>query len=192
MSRADASTAGLAARRLCQKFEGIVVHGLKINNRETIPIFLYDVRVLFCVCKNLFAETRFYEFGKSLAWNRTDARACGRKRDDEFAVFIHDAERPNGTVERFVFGLQDAAAFWVEEGAGNFFFGVGGTVIVFENEATRAGFLRVNNRAELPHHAVFVGLAQFFHDFGREKRRFPKALPAEGAAELAGGALFFC
>ena len=80
----------------------------------------------------------------------------------------------------------------VQECAGHFFFGVVGAVIVFENEATRAGFLRVVNCAELPHHAVFVRLAEFFHDFGREKRSFPEALTSEGAAELASSALFFC
>ena len=80
----------------------------------------------------------------------------------------------------------------VQEGAGYFLFGIGGTVIVFENEAARAGFLRVVNCAELPHHAVFVWFAEFFHDFGREQGRFPEALPAEGTAELAGGTLIFC
>ena len=56
-------------------------------------------------------------------------------------------------------------------------FGIGGFVPTKDNLTI----------AELPHHAVFVGLAEFFNDFGREQRRFPEALPAEGAAELAGG-----
>ena len=77
----------------------------------------------------------------------------------------------------------------VQECAGNLFFGVGGTVIVFENEAARAGFLRVVNCAELPHYAVFVRFAEFFHDFGREQGRFPEALTPKRAAELAGGTL---
>ena len=80
----------------------------------------------------------------------------------------------------------------VQEYAGHFFFGVVGAVIVFKDEAARAGFLRVVNCAELPHYAVFVWFAEFFHDFGREKRRFPEALTPEGAAELAGGTLAFC
>ena len=80
----------------------------------------------------------------------------------------------------------------VQESAGNFFFGVGGAIFVFEDEATSAGFLRVVNCAELPHHAVFIGLAQFLDYFGREKRGFPEALTPEGATELAGGTLFFC
>ena len=80
----------------------------------------------------------------------------------------------------------------VQECAGHLFCGVGGTVIIFENEATRAGFLRVVDCAELPHHAVFIGLAEFFGDFRREKRRFPEALTPERTAELAGSALFFC
>ena len=144
----------------------------------------------FGVFKNLIAEAVFYEFGESLAWNRADAWTRGSERDDEFAVFVHDAERPDGTVEGFIFGLQDAAAIWVQERAGNFFFGVVGAVIVFEDEAVGAVFLWVVNCAELPHHAVFIGLAEFFDDFGREQRRFPEALPAEGAAELACGAGF--
>ena len=35
------------------------------------------------VFKNFIAEARFYEFGENLAWNRADAWACGRERDDE-------------------------------------------------------------------------------------------------------------
>ena len=69
----------------------------------------------------------------------------------------------------------------VQKGAGNFFFGVTSFVAAKDNLAV----------AKLPHHAVFVGLAEFFGDFRREKRGFPKTLPAEGAAELAGGALTF-
>ena len=69
----------------------------------------------------------------------------------------------------------------VQEGAGNFFFGVGGFVSAKDNLTI----------AELPHHAVFVRLAEFFNDFGREQRRFPKALPAERAAEFAGGTTGF-
>ena len=42
--------------------------------------------------------------------------------------------------------------------------------------------------AELPHHAIFVGLAEFFGDFRREKRGVSKALPPQRAAEFAGGA----
>ena len=67
----------------------------------------------------------------------------------------------------------------VKEGAGNFFFGVVGAVVVLEDKAVGAVFLRVVNCAELPHHAVFVRLAEFFNDFGREQRRFPETLPAE-------------
>ena len=144
----------------------------------------------FSVFENLIAEAVPYEIYEGLARNRADAWTRGRERDDEFAVFTHDAERPNGAVERLVFGLQDAAAFRVQEGAGNFFFGVVGAVIVFKNKAVGTVFLRVVNCAELPHHAVFIGLAEFFDDFGREQRRFPEALPAERAAELAGGAGF--
>lgn len=70
----------------------------------------------------------------------------------------------------------------VQEGAGNFFFGVTSFVAAKDNLTV----------AELPHHAVFIGLAEFFNDFEREKRGFPETLPAEGTAELAGGALFFC
>ena len=154
-------------------------------------IFLDNVRMHFGVLENLCTETVLYKFYQLRPGRCADSRACGRKRDDEFVVFVHDAERPDGTVEGFIFGLQDAAAIWVQERAGNFFFGVVGAVIVFKNKAVGTVFLRVVNCAELPHHAVFVRLAQFFHDFGREKRRFPEALPAEGAAELAGGALTF-
>ncbi len=161
----------------------------------------------FGVFENLIAETIFYEFGENSARNRADARARGSERDDEFSVFVHDAERPNGTVEGFVFGLQDAAAIWVQERARNFFFGVVGAVIVFKNKAVRilqiaripplvhilsrtSILFLARNGCKLPHHAVFIGLAEFFDDFGREQRRFPEALPAEGAAELAGGAGF--
>ena len=135
----------------------------------------------FGVFENFFTETildKFYQLGTGRC---ADSRTCGSERDDEFAVFVHDAERPDGTVEGFVFGLQDAAAIWVQEGAGNFFFGVVGAVAA-------KNYLTV---AKLPHHAVFVRLAQFFNDFGREKRRFPEALPAERAAELACGTGFF-
>ena len=159
--------------------------------REAFAVFLDNVRVRFGVFENLIAETVPYEIYESLARNRADAWARGRERDDEFAVFTHDAERPNGAVERLVFGLQDAAFVRVKKRAGNFFFGVVGAVIVFKNKATGAVFLRVVNCAELTHHTVFVRFAEFFHDFGREQGRFPEALPAEGAAELAGGALFF-
>ena len=69
----------------------------------------------------------------------------------------------------------------VQEGAGNFFFGVIGFVAAKDNLTV----------AELPHHTVFVGLAEFFGDFRREKRGFPETLPAERAAELAGGAGLF-
>ena len=69
----------------------------------------------------------------------------------------------------------------VQEGAGNFFFGVGGFVAAKDNLTV----------AEFPHHAVFIRLAEFFNDFGREQRRFPETLPAERAAEFAGGALTF-
>ncbi len=161
----------------------------------------------FGVFKNLIAEAVFYEFGESLAWNRADARARGSERDDEFSVFVHDAEWPDGTVEGFIFGLQDAAFVRVKKRAGNFFFGVVGAVIVFKNKAVRilqiaripplvhilsrtSILFLARNGCKLPHHAVFVRLAQFFHDFGWEKRRFPETLPAEGAAELAGGAGF--
>lgn len=133
------------------------------------------------VFKNFIAETVFYEIDESLTWNCADARACRRKRDDEFAVFIHDAERPDATVEGLVFGLQDAAFVRVEEGAGHFFFGITSFVAAKDNLTV----------AELPHHAVFIRLAEFFNDFGREQRRFPEALPAEGAAELASDATGF-
>ena len=135
----------------------------------------------FGVFKNLIAETildKFYQLGTGRC---ADAWTRGSERNDEFAVFIHDAERPDGTVEGFVFGLQDAAAIWFQEGAGNFFFGVVGAV-------SAKNYLTV---AELPHHAVFIGFAEFFDDFGREQRRFPKTLPTEGAAELACGTGFF-
>ena len=129
------------------------------------------------VFENLIAEAVLYEIYEGLVRDRADTWACGRERDDEFTVFTHDAERPNGAVEGLVFGLQDAAAFRVQEGAGNFFFGVTSFVAAKDNLTV----------AEHPHHAVFIGFAQFFNDFGREQRRFPEALPAEGAAELAGG-----
>ena len=57
------------------------------------------------VFKNFIAETVFYEIDECLTWNCADARACGRKRDDEFAVFIHDAEWPDGAVKGLVFGF---------------------------------------------------------------------------------------
>ena len=133
------------------------------------------------VFKNLIAEAVFYEIDECMTWNCADAWARGCERDDEFAIFIHNAERPNGAVEGLVFGLQDATFLRVQEGAGHFFFGIGGFVSAKDNLTV----------AELPHHTVFVRLAEFFNDFGREQRRFPEALPAEGAAEFAGGALVF-
>ena len=133
------------------------------------------------VFENFIAEAVFYEIYDGLARNRADARACRRESDDEFAVFTHNTEWPDATVEGFVFRLQDAAAFRVQEGAGNFFFGVTTFVAAKDNLTV----------AELPHHTVFVRLAEFFNDFGWEQRCFPEALPAEGATELAGGALFF-
>ena len=144
-------------------------------------IFLDDVRVCFGVLENLCTETVLYKFYQLGPGRCADARTCGRERNDEFSVFVHNAERPDGTVEGFIFGLQDAAAIWVQERAGNFFFGVGGAVAA-------KNYLTV---AELPHHAVFIGLAEFFDDFGRKQWRFPEALPAERAAELACGALAF-
>ena len=135
----------------------------------------------FGVFENLIAEAILYKFNQLGPGCRADARACGCERDDEFAIFVHDAERPDGAVEGLVFALQDAAFVRVQEGAGHFFFGVVGAVAAKDNLTV----------AELPHYAIFIGLAQLFHDLRREKRGFPKALPAEGAAELAGGALFF-
>ena len=35
------------------------------------------------VFKNFIAEAVFYEIDEYLTWNRADARACGRERDDE-------------------------------------------------------------------------------------------------------------
>ena len=156
-------------------------NAIGLNYRETFAIFLHDVRVRLGVFKDFFAETVFYEIDECLTWDFADAWACGRERDDEFTVFIHNAERPDATVEGFVFRLQDAAAFRVQEGAGNFFFGVTSFVAAKDDLAV----------AKLPHHAIFVGFAEFFNDFGREERRFPEALPAEGAAELAGGTGLF-
>lgn len=63
----------------------------------------------------------------------------------------------------------------IEEGTGDFFFSVIGAVAA-------KGNLTV---AELPLYAVFVRMAEFFDNFGREKRSFPKALPPERTAELA-------
>lgn len=78
---------------------------LKINYRETIAVFLDDFRVRLGVFKDFFAESILYKFNQFGRWRCTDAWACGRKRDDEFAIFTHDAERPNGAVEGLVFGL---------------------------------------------------------------------------------------
>ena len=153
----------------------------------------------FGVLENLIAEAVLYEIYEGLARNRADAWARGRERNDEFTILVHNAERPNGAVERlvfglqdagsgryvpgfsdgtvegFIFGLQDAAAIWVQERAGNFFFGVVGAVAA-------KNYLTV---AELPHYAVFVWMAEFFYDFGREKRSFPETLPSERTAEFA-------
>ena len=57
------------------------------------------------VFENFIAEAVFYEIDECLTWNCADARAGGREGDDEFAIFVHDAERPNGAVEGLVFGL---------------------------------------------------------------------------------------
>ena len=148
---------------------------------ESFAVFFDNVRVCLGVFKNLIAEAVFYEIDECLTWNCADARACRRERDDEFTVFIHNAERPDATVEGFVFRLQDAAFVRVQEGTGDLFFG-GTSFVAAKNNLTVA---------KLPHHAVFIGFTEFFHDFGREKRGFPEALPTEGTAELAGGALFF-
>lgn len=59
----------------------------------------------FGVFENLIAETILDKFYQLAPGRCADSRACGRKRDDEFAVFVHDAERPDGTVEGFIFGL---------------------------------------------------------------------------------------
>jgi len=133
------------------------------------------------VFENFIAEAVFYEIDECLTWNCADAWACRRERDDEFTVFIHDAEWPDATVEGFVFRLQDAAFVRVQEGTGDLFFGVGGFVAAKDNLTV----------AELPHHAVFIGLAEFFNDFGREQRRFPKALTPERTAELTDSATGF-
>ena len=129
----------------------------------------------FGVLENLIAEAVLYEIYEGLARNRADAWARGRERNDEFTILVHNAERPNGAVEGLVFALQDAAVFRVQEGAGNFFFGVVGAVAA-------KNYLTV---AELPHYAVFVWMAEFFYDFGREKRSFPETLPSERTAEFA-------
>ena len=164
---------------------------LKIDDGKTFAVFLDNIRVRFGVFKDFFAESILYKFSQFGPGRRADALARGRERDDEFAIFIHNAERPDAAIKGFVFALQEAAAMRVQESAGNFFFGVVGAVVVLEDKAVGAVFLRVVNCAELPHHTVFVGLAEFFGDFRREKRGFPKALPPKRAAEFAGGALTF-
>ena len=110
-----------------------------------------------------------------------DSRTCRREGDDQFAFFVHNAEWPDGAIEGFVFAFQDATLLRVKEGALNFFFGGCGKIRAKDNLPAK----------KLPHHAVFVGLTQLFDDLGREKRGFPEALTPKGAAELAGGALFF-
>ena len=137
--------------------------------------------MIFGVLEYFFSEAALHQVHEGLIRGCADGRACGCKRDDEFAALIHNAERPNGTIERLVFRFQDAAFVRIEEGAGDFFFGVVGAVAANDNLTV----------AELPHHAVFVGLAQFFNSLGREKRRFPETLPTEGTAELAGGTGLF-
>ena len=72
-------------------------------------IFLDNVRVCFSVLENLFAETVLHKFYKCLARYGSDCRTRGRERDDEFSALVHDAERPNATIKRFVLAFQDAA-----------------------------------------------------------------------------------
>ena len=103
----------------------------------------------FGVFKDFFAEAILYKFNQLGPGCRADAWARGSERDDEFAIFTHDAERPDATVEGFVFRLQDAAFVRVQEGAGNFFFGVVGAVAAKDDLTV----------AELPHYAVFVSFA---------------------------------
>ena len=75
------------------------------NNRESFAVFLDNVRMRFGVFKDFFAEAILYKFNQLGPGCRADAWARGSERDDEFAIFTHDAERPNGAVEGLVFWL---------------------------------------------------------------------------------------
>ena len=75
------------------------------NNRESFAIFLDNIRVRFGVFKDFFAESILYKFSQFGPGRRADALARGRERDDEFAIFIHNAERPDAAIKGFVFGL---------------------------------------------------------------------------------------
>lgn len=68
-------------------------------------VFLDNVRMRFGVFKDCFTESILYKFNQFGPGCRADAWARGRERDDEFAVFTHNTERPNATVKRLVFGL---------------------------------------------------------------------------------------
>lgn len=103
--------------------------------------------------------------------------ARGREGDNQFTLFTHDSQWPDAAIKGLVLAFQDATFLLVQEGTGNLFFGVVGAVAANDNLTV----------AELPHYTILVGLTQFFCNFGREKGRFPKTLPAERAAKLAGG-----
>ena len=75
------------------------------NNRESFAVFLDNVRMRFGVFKDFFAEAILYKFNQLGPGCRADAWARGSERDDEFAIFTHDAERPDGAVKGLVFGF---------------------------------------------------------------------------------------
>ena len=101
----QATTACLALVTCLYEFKGIIVHGLKINYRETFAVFLYNVGMRFGVFENLCTEPTLDEFNQLGPGRCADSRACGRERDDEFPALVHDTQRPDAAVERFVFGL---------------------------------------------------------------------------------------